>query len=46
MYTLLWLQQVEEHEDCQPYAPAAFILCPPGNIPDTHFLEADSTPGP
>jgi len=25
---------------CQPYAPAAFI---PGEIPGTHFLEADST---
>ena len=26
----------------QPYAPAAFT---PGEIPGTHFLEAESTPG-
>ena len=26
----------------QPYAPAAFT---PGEIPDTHCLEAESTPG-
>ena len=40
--TFLWGELSTLLKQGKPYAPAAFT---PGEIPGTHFLEAESTPG-